>query len=123
MDPVSEDASTRLSGTQCSGNMAEEGWRDCRGRRMREFRVRLCLLCMSEAAHINSHQHECLNVNKGHTSAHAKVDREKSIRLLFYTTNSRQPKKAGSLRVGPSQGRAHPSAVPYQKVSPENFHT
>jgi hypothetical protein len=74
---------------------------------MREFPVRLCLLGMSEAAHIKSHQHACLNMIETRTTpVHMpKQTGRKPPRLLPDTTNSRQLRKAGSRRAGPPQGR------------------
>lgn len=38
--------------------------KDSRSQRIREFVVRLCLLGVSEATHIKSDQHDCLNITE-----------------------------------------------------------
>lgn len=44
-----------------------------------QFVVRVCLLIMSEATHIKSHQHQCpVELNKDNNNGHATMDREKT---------------------------------------------
>lgn len=43
------------------------GERDCENSRIRDFAVRPCLLVMSEATSIKSHQHDSLHMDECHS--------------------------------------------------------
>jgi hypothetical protein len=72
------------------------------------FAVRLCLLGMSEAAAMNSHQHGCLNdLQVDYTDRHLDRDRGELSRPQPQTKNHRPLRNAGSRRDSLPWGRAH----------------
>ena len=48
---------------KAQGSLKKRRQKDCKSRKNLEFCVRLCLLGMSEATPIKSHQHNCLNMS------------------------------------------------------------
>lgn len=55
-----------------SYTIVEEGWKDYKNQRNREFAVGWCLLGMSEATPQKVHQHGRLNINKDDTNRQPK---------------------------------------------------
>lgn len=81
--------------TQGWGSIAENGAKDVKSQRMREFAVRLCLLLMSEAAAVSPHQCVCPRVS-GIRMTPGKMPNRMGQRHQLYIKTYRQPRKPGN---------------------------
>lgn len=66
------------------------GWKDYKSQRIREFSARLCLLVMSEAPHIVSHQQDCCNKRRAIDTLMWGVESSKELNFTKRTKGTKE---------------------------------
>ena len=100
------------------------GQKDCKGQRIREFAVRLCLLVTPEATPRKSPQHDCPSMSQTKTTKASMpkwMERRPWSHSLYKELKTLRNAESG--RNSLPQGRAHQLVIQDQEVHPKDIHS
>lgn len=90
-------ASSNSPTPKAQGMLRKREQEECKSQKIKEFAVRFCLLVLSEARHIKSHQSDCPNVeqNQDDINGHAKVDNVPETSIIHKNDRQLSPATSG----------------------------